>query len=181
MMYFLLQNRGKRVIRNIVKAVSAVAVIVILINFVSPEIVNSMLARVGQSTRSSQLDQFFSQIRLGSLVRGLGYNASYVFLHWKNYQFIDNQIIFSAFRYGITIIGIQTYFLLKPFFMSIPLGQEVRTRSVGVIHFVLAMMGISIYFSLSIDIYCVIAYALAGRAYMNAKKTKYDLKTILHE
>lgn len=177
MMYFLLRNRGKRVILNIIKTALVIFGLVIIIRIAAPDVVNGILSRMGQSTRSSQLEAFFAQVPLTVLITGLGYNASYSFSMWEHYQFIDNQIIFSAFRYGIVIIGIMTYFLIKPFFISLTLSPEDRLRSFGVVHFVLAMLGLSIYFALAIDSSFLVAYALAGRMYMNARNIQLEMES----
>ena len=49
-------------------------------------------------------------------------------------------------------------------------GREVFFRAVGILHFVFAMLGLSVYFSLSMDIWCIISYMLAGRTYANTRK-----------
>lgn len=173
MMYFILQNRGRHVIGNILKSICVIIAILLIVRSISPNIINGLLARIGESTRSSQLEAFFDQISISNLISGMGFNASYRFLTWDNYQFIDNQVIFSCFRYGIVVTGLLLYFLLKPMFYNVSIGKEKFFHSIGIIHFVLAMLGVSIYFSLSIDAWCIIAYILSGRTYLNARKEKY--------
>lgn len=170
MMYFVIQKRAIHIIQNILKAVGVVFLALVMLRWFAPDLIESLIARLGESTRSSQLETFFEQIPISSLISGLGYNASYRFLTWSNYQFIDNQIIFSCFRYGMLVTGLLLYFLIKPIVCSISCGKETFFRSLGILHFVFAMLGLSIYFSLSIDIWCIISYILAGRNYANTRK-----------
>ena len=170
MMYYIIQRRATHIIRNILKTVGVIFLVLIVINLVSSDLVGSLIARLGESTRSSQLETFFEQIPLSSLISGLGYNASYRFLMWSNYQYIDNQVIFSCFRYGILVTALFLYFLIKPIVVAIQCGREAFFRAIGILHFVFAMLGLSVYFSLSIDMWCIISYMLAGRTYANTRK-----------
>lgn len=165
MMYFILQKRGRRVIKNILKAVGAVIAILLIIRLTSPDLMNSLIGRLGESTRSSQLETFFEQVSISDLISGLGYNASYRYLNWSNFQFIDNQVIFSCFRYGMLITALLLYFMLKPILISLSKEKIKLFQSMGIGHFILAMLGLSIYFTLSIDVCCLISYMLAGRMY----------------
>lgn len=165
-MYFLIQGRGKHIFKNLLKATCVLGIVLLIAVLTSSGIVETMINRLGESTRGSQIEAFFQQISPILLINGLGYNATYRFLHWDNFQFIDNQFIFNAFRYGIICIGILSFFTIKPLIVALGRDKELRVRAFGVIHFILAMAGLSIYFTLSIDICCVIAYALAGRMYV---------------
>lgn len=92
---------------------------------------------------------FLKQIPLSSLISGLGYNASYRFLMWSNYQYIDNQVIFSCFRYGILVTALFLYFLIKPIVVAIQCGREAFFRAIGILHFVFADAGlVSIFFTI---------------------------------
>ena len=66
MMYYIVQRRATHVIRNILKTVGVVFLVLIVINLVSSDLVGSLIARLGESTRSSQLETFFEQIPLSS-------------------------------------------------------------------------------------------------------------------
>ena len=170
MMYYIIQRRATHIIRNVLKTVGVVFLVLVVINLFSSDIVGSLIARLGESTRSSQLETFFEQIPLSSLISGLGYNASYRFLTWSNYQYIDNQVIFSCFRYGVLVTALFLYFLIKPIVVATQCGREACFRAVGILHFVFAMLGLSVYFSLSMDMWCIISYMLAGRIYANTRK-----------
>ena len=170
MMYYIIQRRATHIIRNILKTVGVVFLVLVVINLFSSDLVGSLIARLGESTRSSQLETFFEQIPLSSLISGLGYNASYRFLTWSNYQYIDNQVIFSCFRYGVLVTALFLYFLIKPIVVATQCGREAFFRAVGILHFVFAMLGLSVYFSLSMDMWCIISYMLAGRTYANTRK-----------
>lgn len=170
MMYYIIQRRATYIIRNVLKTVGVVFLVLVVINLFASDLVGSLIARLGESTRSSQLETFFEQIPLSSLISGLGYNASYRFLMWSNYQYIDNQVIFSCFRYGVLVTALFLYFLIKPIVVAIQCGRETFFRAVGILHFVFAMLGLAVYFSLSIDMWCIVSYMLAGRTYANTKK-----------
>ena len=75
MMYYIIQRRATHIIRNILKTVGVVFLVLVVINLFSSDLVGSLIARLGESTRSSQLETFFEQIPLSSLISGLGYNA----------------------------------------------------------------------------------------------------------
>lgn len=171
MMYYIIQRRATHIILNILKTVGVVFFVLVTINLFASDLIGSLVARLGESTRSSQLETFFEQIPISSLISGLGYNASYRFLSWSNYQYIDNQVIFSCFRYGALVTGLFLYFLIKPIVGAILYGKEAFFRSIGILHFVFAMLGLSIYFSLSIDMWCIVSYMLAGRTYANTRNT----------
>ena len=170
MMYYIIQRRATYIIRNVLKTVGVVFLVLVVINLFASDLVGSLIARLGESTRSSQLETFFEQIPLSSLISGLGYNASYRFLMWSNYQYIDNQVIFSCFRYGVLVTALFLYFLIKPIVVAIQCGRETFFRAVGILHFVFAMLGLAVYFSLSIDMWCIVSYMLAGRTYANTRK-----------
>lgn len=125
-----------------------------------------IISRFSKDTRSGQLMEFFSQVPLSKLAVGQGMNASYSFAGQSSYKYIDNQFLFFMFRYGV----IPLVLYLLPFACSL-FGKSCRNKAASwlsqkfvIIMWLLAMGGLSVYFTLRIDIsgFFILIFAISG-------------------
>ncbi len=131
-------------------------------------------------TRTSQLEQFFSQVSFGELLIGQGTKASYVYNNDMNFLFIDNQVLLFMFRFGIIPTICYCFLILYPFLKSIFLwSKKMMYRSVVLIAWFAAMMGFSVYFSISFGAMSLLILLYSGRLFYeidNRKKLSLENK-----
>lgn len=119
--------------------------------------------RLSADTRSNQISQFFSQLTMIDILLGQGMGAVYNFGARVDYQFIDNQFLMLLFRYGInSMVG---YFLLisYPIYLSLKTSKLGVLKSLPLIMWLLALLGISTYFNLSNNIVHFVIIIYIGR------------------
>lgn len=108
--------------------------------------------RIGQDTRSGQLNTFFREVPIYKLITGQGMNATYL-LDGRQYAYVDNIYLFWMLRYGI--IPVICYWSL--FVGSIISKTRTLSNNAGLqynmlsIMWILAMGGVCIYYTIRID------------------------------
>ena len=146
------KSATKKMIHLITAGIGILVIFYLIINYAG-DTWRYVLTRVGEDTRSGQLSTFFEQVSIFKLITGSGYNASYI---WNGieYKFIDNQILFWMFRYGI--MSVLAYWL--PFFYGIFKNVFYKKWKcfipyyTAVVMWVTAMLGLCIYYSIFFDI-----------------------------
>ncbi|MBD3921512.1 hypothetical protein H8B09_22280 [Paenibacillus sp. PR3] len=133
--------------------------------------ISSLFDRGTEDTRTNQLDDFFNQVSWRELVKGGGMGATYDFGSRLNYQFIDNQILFIDFRYGVLACVFYLMFFLRPFFKHFSIKSQKYMLCVPIFMWLLAMMGVSTYFNVSNNVLhlCMIIYVGRLSYYMDSK------------
>lgn len=124
-------------------------------------------------TRSEQLNAFFSQVSFIDLILGGGTNATYVCFGGP-YSFIDNQVLFFLFRYGLLPTFIYLFFVfIYPFY------RIVKTKKFDLFYLYIlnvawlcSMLGVSIYFNIKLDLTNVLILILSGRIVYLSNKDK---------
>lgn len=128
-------------------------VAIIILNNYFNDALTYILNRFGEDTRSSQIVTFFEQISFENLILGQGYNAKY-FMDGQLYAYIDNQIIFLCYRYGIYTV----FIYLLPFVISLFKSHPKNIHSKAflsykmmIITWFLMLIGMAIYYSFHFD------------------------------
>lgn len=131
-------------------------------------------------TRTSQLEQFFSQVSFGELLIGQGTKASYTYNLDTNFYFIDNQVLLFMFRYGIVPTIAYCYLILYPFVKSLTLkNKKMMYKSIVLIAWFAAMLGVSVYFNISFGTMSLLILLYSGRLFYeidNRKKISLENK-----
>lgn len=128
------------------KLAAVIGVVLVFISFAFEELVNSILLRVGEDTRTGQFEQFFSQVKPSALLLGKGMKATYKF-NGVDYSYFDNQIIFSGFHYGILYFVSLAVFLLRVLRYNLFGGnRNLNGMRLVAVFYILAMGGLSVYF-----------------------------------
>lgn len=134
-----------------------------------------LINRGTQDTRSLQLEAFVSQLNFFELITGKGYFASYRFLYGQ-WDAVDNQWLYLLWWGGL--IPVITYFYLC---VVIPikvlirggLTYETKVECFTLILWALALTGLAIYTTITIDLFFFIVSIIQGRIiykYSNSKK-----------
>ena len=155
------RNKGLAVMTYFVCAVTFVAVFWDVITYMfSP-----LLVRLLDDTRTSQLQQFFSQVSWKQLVMGGGMDAQYKYSAISsNYKYLDNQFLLEMFRYGLLPTLFYTILLVRPIAQAIfTLDTDLLRRSTVLLLWLAAMAGVSVYFNLNVNITCIVMLVVCGR------------------
>lgn len=124
-------------------------------------------------TRTSQLEQFFSQVSFEELLIGQGTKASYTYNLDTNFHFIDNQVLLFMFRYGIVPTICYCYLILYPVIKSLILrNKRLFYRSLVLLFWFAAMIGVSVYFSISLGIMSLLILLYSGRLFYEIDNRK---------
>lgn len=123
----------------------------------------SLLARLNTDSRSGQLIAFFSQVTFRDLFFGGGMNASY-YCFGTYFQYLDNLVLLTMFKYGMIPVFAYMTLLLPPIFFGF---RHKTTQCYQGAWFLLVwfavMLGISIYVSYSTNVYNYLIYIVCGR------------------
>tara|TARA_B100000963_G_C22475844_1_gene602341 strand:+ start:124 stop:810 length:687 start_codon:yes stop_codon:yes gene_type:complete len=117
--------------------------------------------RFNDDTRSDQLLQFFLQIEFSEILFGAG---SFAYWEWDGrvYQYLDNQILLMSWWAGIfpTIIYLSFFVIaFKRFFFKRNISKEYNFISLLILFWILALLGLSVYTSISSSlVHCLIIF-----------------------
>ncbi|MFQ8599376.1 MAG: hypothetical protein ACLSAP_01425 [Oscillospiraceae bacterium] len=169
------QELSKRKRANLFKLVGLFSVAALILVMVLPDVLQSLLQRVGEDTRSSQYRDFFSQVSFGQLLRGSGIDASYHIGILRNYRYIDNQVLLLMFRYGVLFAFAFCYFLVKPM-LCVALGRrkDLFFNVAPMLLWLAGMLGLSIYFNMNFTLYTFVMFMMCGRCYSQIKETRWE-------
>lgn len=151
---------GKK-IRNTVVIAACLVLVISIVAIAFPSSIESMVGRAFDDSRSGQYEVFFNQVSWEDLVFGGGVGAAYVnFDGQADYRYFDNQIIFLAFHFGILPVILMLYVL----FLAVLKAFKCRNQTFALIPlmFILAITGLSTYFSLDINLGFFILFGSMG-------------------
>lgn len=115
-------------------------------------------------TRTYQYQAFFSQVGFWELMTGGGIRAGYYFNGDANFHFIDNQVLLFMFRYGIIPTFMYLYLLFYPIVKAFILkNKKLMLKSIVLISWFAAMMGLSVYFNLTFGMTHMLIMLFTGR------------------
>ena len=151
-----------------------IAVILVLGSDYLITISGGLLDRMDHDSRTGQLEAFFSQVSFKDLMIGGGMQAGYSCFGNPNYQYLDNLVLLTLFKYGI----IPTLSYLMLLIVPIIYGfrnkyPEARKAILFFIPWILIMLGLGIFVSYSNNIYNYLIYVVIGRfAFLREKDRK---------
>ena len=124
-----------------------------------------LLDRLGEDTRTHQLETFMAQVPVTGLVSGMGPNAGYAFRDQPNYLFIDNQILFLLFKFGLPGLAGYALTILWPGMRAMPraVSPEEKVAPIMLGLWILALLGISIFNAVAHNPSNYLIALLAGR------------------
>ena len=126
---------------------SLVCVVAVLaVSIVMPDVVDGLIGRIGEDTRTGQYDIFFNQVDPKSLVFGNGMSAGYQYGDELIYRWFDNQLLYLAFHFGLLPVLVLVYVLVKTIFGN----ASLRAKSVC-LFYTLALLGLSNYYSFALN------------------------------
>jgi hypothetical protein len=131
----------------------------------------SLIAKFGRDTRSFQYAEIFDQTPWYQFIIGGGVNVRYYSHVFGEYAYIDNQFIFTAFRFGILMLLPYVYFFITPVWVLRKKKMDFKKKC-GVyiiIMWLLALGGLSVYNVIIVDIKSIVLPVIAGRCFYLAK------------
>lgn len=154
-------------ISHVILAIIGFGIIYAILSYYLNDALGYVLNRIGEDTRTSQLDDFFSQVPIWKLVLGQGPSATY-YHNGGAYAYIDNIYLFWMFRYGIVpVIAYWSLFLRELFVKkSAASKQSSLPHKTMILMWLLAMGGVCIYYGIRLDIANIVLLA----AVINLKK-----------
>ncbi|WP_026567969.1 O-antigen ligase family protein [Bacillus sp. UNC41MFS5] len=160
-LYTILSNQKKNKIAIIVSRVLVVVVILIGVNWLKDYFLTAytnLVNRLSADTRSNQLSDFFSQVTISQMLFGQGVSARY-YWNGRAYGFIDNQLLFVCFRYGIVPMAVFLMMNLR----GIVIGwKKKKNEKYLLLMWLAALLGLSVYFNISMDLSNLIVMMLLG-------------------
>ena len=163
----LLQRDGSRRVRRVGLVVMCSIALTIAASALFPNVFEAFVGRFGDDTRSGQYETFFAQVNPASLILGNGYSARYVYGDNPSYRAFDNQLIYTAFHYGIIPSLAYLAVVLAAVFAGCrrrPRTPQMRGGAIaGVLHLA-ATVGLSTFFSYTVSPGIVFLFALLGEA-----------------
>lgn len=152
-----------KVFKRTVIVIFAAGTALLALSFIYPEVLDSFLNRIGEDTRSSQYEIFYSQVEPASLIFGNGISAGYRYGTNSNYLFFDNQIIYLMFHFGVLAVVPLLYVLLRCLFGS---SKNSQCKFVA-LFYLMAILGLSTYYSYTINVGVVLLFSSFGFALNN--------------
>ena len=161
--YKLSKNYKNRFVFLIIVGIVALAVFVFASDYIST-ISQGLLDRMEQDSRSGQLKAFFSQVSFKDLMLGGGMKVGYSCFGDPNYQFLDNLVLLTMFKYGIIPTLAYLLLLLSPIFYGLfHKNSEARKGILFFAVWFVVMLGVAIFVSYANNIYNYVFYIAMGR------------------
>lgn len=167
---FLLEgSRKQNNFGKMIKVCIVIGVVLMVLSFGFENLLDSLLLRANEDTRSGQFEQFFSQVSVASLVFGKGISATYLF-NGAKYQYFDNQLIYTAFHFGVLCFLPIIAFVMRV--QMVPANRNVvtanRYKLVGIkissVLFLAALLGLSVYLKYEFSISFAVFLMFIGQA-----------------
>ena len=172
---FTMYKRKKRSINSIIKgfvvvSVIAIVAIVLLTTYFS-QFVESLIEKGDVDSRSFQYIEMLEQVEPYKWLFGQGMTATYVSKLYGEYTFIDNEIFYMSFHYGIFFAI--TYFV--PYLMAFVGCFKYRRNmrfwlfsALVIFLWIASVNGLSVFNRIHLDIKSFIMPLLAGHIYQTA-------------
>jgi hypothetical protein len=161
LMYTIFSKNKKNKVSIIVNRVLIVALLIIGIYWLKDYFLTAytnLVNRIGADTRSDQLTTFFSQVTFGEMIFGQGVNARY-YWNGRSYGFIDNQLLFMCFRYGIVPMLVFLLMIIR----GIVIGwKNKKNEKYMLLMWLAAVLGLSVYFNMSMDVSNLMVMMMIG-------------------
>lgn len=169
------KKAGKATIKAIFVLVVIAAIAALLLNTYFGEFVKSLLEKGDADSRSFQYVEMLEQVEPYQWLFGQGMNATYTSKLYGEYTFIDNEIFYMSFHYGIFFAII--YFV--PYLIAL-IGCFKHRKSMSfwlfsalvIFLWVASVNGLSVFNRIHLDIKSFIMPFLAGHIFQTAKDSR---------
>jgi energy-coupling factor transporter transmembrane protein EcfT len=179
LLYTVFSKKKKNKLSIIVNRVLIVVLIIVGVNWLKDYFLTAytnLVNRIDADTRSDQLTTFFSQVTMSEMIFGQGVSGRY-FWNGRSYGFIDNQLLFLCFRYGIVPMLVLLLMIIR----GIVIGWKNKENEIYILlMWLAALLGLSVYFNISMDISNLIVMMLIGHLHKeNISKKRIIQKTMV--
>lgn len=126
-----------------------------------------LMDRMFDDTRSNQIIEFFAKVDPHDFIWGAGIFSTWSWLG-QEYQWLDNQIILSAWWAGFFPIMCYSILILIPvlkFFFRKNVIIDIRGKAFIILLWFLALLGLSIYIVIGTALYIFIIFFILGNLY----------------
>jgi len=132
-------------LRTTLIAVVSCAAAVWVLRTIEPEVVDKLVSRLTEDTRSEQYRHFFAQVDPLQLIAGKGPNASYRFGSNPAYQYFDNGFIWMLFIAGLPMLLAYGLLVILPGFLLVLKARDRSAFGVGalLVMWTAALAGVS--------------------------------------
>ena len=169
--YFFSRNKRYSFIKKIgliLVGLVVLVVAVITVMRVIPDRVYSLIEKFGTgfASRIWQYDELLSQYTFSNLLFGKGSFATYKTDIYGTFMYFDNAFVNITMKYGIFVAVLFLIILLKTplkLLMSKKITAKDKYPAIIILLFFTAIMGLSVYFVVSVDLKCFIISILLGR------------------
>lgn len=151
-------------LRRVVALCILAIILLIAVSYFFPSYMQQILDKIGADTRSHQYYYIIQDTKWYEWLIGKGAFATY-FDGTKYTMNIDNQLLFTAFHYGIVVLCTYLYFYMKPFLKAIKNKRCCRVGALILLLWLFALGGLSVFNAVYIDIKSMILPIFAGRVY----------------
>ena len=149
--------------RRVVMAFFVALAVVAVSSQIAPEVFETFSERIFDDTRSGQYETFFAQVNPTALIAGEGATAGYQYGNNANYLFFDNQFIYLSFHFGLIPVICLAWTLFRTIFVKRDAaGERNRDQLFCALLYVLALCGLSTFFSYEINVGIVLFFLALG-------------------
>jgi hypothetical protein len=156
-----------------------VLILLTVLSSAFPNVFLLLLERLSDDSRSSQYIQFFQQVSFGETLIGKGYGAGYQYFGDIDYKYFDNQFICVMFHYGILPILYFLYIFARPIIENRKIRKQqkstMRPYTFFLLHWLLAMAGLSIYFTFDLNLCSMVLGAYGGHCLKEVHQRKMQI------
>lgn len=167
--FLLAGSRKQNNFGKTIKLCIVIGVVLMVLSFGFENLVDSLLLRANEDTRSDQYEQFFSQVSAASLVFGKGISATYLF-NGAKYQYFDNQLLYTAFHFGVLCFLPIIAFVIRVQMVSANKNfvtvnrYKLMGRKISSVLFLMALLGLSVYLKYEFSISFAVFLMFIGQA-----------------
>lgn len=139
-----------------------------------PSAIEGLINRLDEDTRSEQYQIFFSQLDPWSLLPGKGPSAGYLYNGNSDYGYIDNQLLWMAWKGGSVILSGYALFVLAPGWrlMWRPRNEKEYAAACTLFLWSLAVGGVSTFLNINYNVQNFFVVLLAGYCLAASRQRK---------
>ena len=164
-------NRIKALVGGIVVVIVAAVIISVLLGAFFGDFVDSLIEKGDNDSRSFQYIEMLEQVEPYKWLFGQGMTATYLSSMYGEYTFIDNELFYMSFHYGIFFAVIYFIPYVLAIFKCIEHRKSLRFwlfAALMIVLWVASVNGLSVYNRIHLDIKSFLMPFLAGHIYQTA-------------
>ncbi len=151
-------------VRMVSIAVAACAAAVWILQTVEPAVLDKLVSRLTEDTRSEQYHQFFAQVDPSDLLVGKGPHASYRFESNSAYQYFDNGFIWMLFLAGLPMVVAYCLLIVLPGVALLMKARDSQSFGIGalLLMWTFALAGVSTFNAINGTMHACFIMFVAG-------------------